>query len=918
MVKLFFYNKTKSILSIAVVFIVLIVCTANAGWIEDKDGKIIIHVKAWNLPDIKSSAINEIADCAVVKSFVTKFPALFKKRYAAKYKANPQKYGNYNWDDVEIKMHPFSGISIEGMGQDSKPLMAIAGGVAPDILYVNFRMSDTYIQGGFLYPLDKPEDGYFSSMEKEELDFCVHEKIWPVIKRKGPNGKVHVWAKPQGGILGKVVFYRKDLLDEFGIDYPSNDWTWNDLMEMCKKITDPQKGTYGISIGKGMDESWYWLSFLWSAGGSVMFHDKQKDEWRASFDSDAAVTALDFYTRLCNEPWQDSDGRDHFGYAARESVDRDKWERGKIGFNFSYINEKLFSSISPDVTGMVAVPLGPGGKRGGELNSRMQGLYAKIKDIPVRDAAWEYMRYTDSKEAVEIRTKKMVEGGLGRFVNPKYLRMFGYDDIIRMAPKGWEKTFDISMNSGEPEPYGKNCQTVYYYMTYPIQDAAAMQMAGEFSEEEQEKKAQLKHLLVDAVNLTNAKMLKHVSPKEMRLRRIVASLLLLLIAVTFSFALSVIIKTFAPPKTEGVKSVKWGFFKYKTAYFILLPAILSIFFWQYLPLIVGSKMAFQDYQILKSSVWVGVDNFANILWEVQWWMAVWNSFCYSFLVVSLTFIPPVILAVLLDEVPYGKIFFRTLFYLPAVITGLVVIYLWKSFYGKEHTDVLNSIVLSIPAIGYILLGIGLFVLFALFARRLWMQQVRVVSIICVLVGVVLFVFLYTFAHNIMIKADAPWYVALFMKNINPYDWLGSRKTALLSCVIPMVWAGMGPGCLIYLAALKGIAPDFYEAADIDGATFLDKILFIVIPSLKALLIINFIGVFVASWKSSAYILAMTGIDPKTEVVGLKIFEDAYMFLQFGPAAAEAWMLGFMLIGFTIYQLRILSRLEFKTTGGDKK
>jgi multiple sugar transport system permease protein len=63
---------------------------------------------------------------------------------------------------------------------------------------------------------------------------------------------------------------------------------------------------------------------------------------------------------------------------------------------------------------------------------------------------------------------------------------------------------------------------------------------------------------------------------------------------------------------------------------------------------------------------------------------------------------------------------------------------------------------------------------------------------------------------------------------------------------------------------------------------------------------------------------MTGVDPKTKVTGLKIFEDAYMLLQFGPATAEAWMLGFLLIGFTIYQLRILSRLEFKTTGGDKK
>ena len=63
----------------------------------------------------------------------------------------------------------------------------------------------------------------------------------------------------------------------------------------------------------------------------------------------------------------------------------------------------------------------------------------------------------------------------------------------------------------------------------------------------------------------------------------------------------------------------------------------------------------------------------------------------------------------------------------------------------------------------------------------------------------------------------------------------------------MVWAGMGPGCLIYLAALKGIPEDYYEAADIDGANFIDKILFVVFPMLRALIIINFVGAFIGSW-----------------------------------------------------------------------
>jgi multiple sugar transport system permease protein len=126
---------------------------------------------------------------------------------------------------------------------------------------------------------------------------------------------------------------------------------------------------------------------------------------------------------------------------------------------------------------------------------------------------------------------------------------------------------------------------------------------------------------------------------------------------------------------------------------------------------------------------------------------------------------------------------------------------------------------------------------------------------------------------------------------------------------------MGPGCLIYLAALKGIPEDFYEAADLDGATFIDKILFVVFPTLKALIIINFVGVFINSWiRSTGMILVMTGGGANTETAGLHIWYTAFTYLKFGPATAMAWTLGFMLIGFTAYQLQILSKVEFKTTG----
>jgi multiple sugar transport system permease protein len=61
---------------------------------------------------------------------------------------------------------------------------------------------------------------------------------------------------------------------------------------------------------------------------------------------------------------------------------------------------------------------------------------------------------------------------------------------------------------------------------------------------------------------------------------------------------------------------------------------------------------------------------------------------------------------------------------------------------------------------------------------------------------------------------------------------------------------------------------------------------------------------------------MTGGRAGTEVAGLHIFFQSFMHLRFGPATAMAWVLGFILIGFTVNQLRILSRMEFRTAGDD--
>ena len=125
---------------------------------------------------------------------------------------------------MRIELEAASGIQVEGV---ENALLAIAGGMAPDILSIKFSKSDNYIRNHFLYPLDE----YYRTLSREEFRELVPEKLVPVIARRGDDGRQHCWLVPTGALLGRVLLYRKSLFDERRIAYPAAAWTWRELYQ---------------------------------------------------------------------------------------------------------------------------------------------------------------------------------------------------------------------------------------------------------------------------------------------------------------------------------------------------------------------------------------------------------------------------------------------------------------------------------------------------------------------------------------------------------------------------------------------------------------------------------------------------------------------------------------------------------------
>ena len=236
-----------------------------------------------------------------------------------------------------------------------------------------------------------------------------------------------------------------------------------------------------------------------------------------------------------------------------------------------------------------------------------------------------------------------------------------------------------------------------------------------------------------------------------------------------------------------------------------------------------------------------------MLTSSSFWQSVGVTFRFVALSLGLGFLAPVLLAVLLSELPRFKYFFRTVYFLPAVTSGFVITLLWKQFFDPSPLGLANRVLAP--------LGMG------------------------------------------------------------PFTWLQDPNLAMFCIVIPGVWASAGPGCLLYLAALKTVSDDLYEASELDGASWLQKIRNVTIPTIFPLMIINFLGAFIGAFHGTGNILVMTGGGPDraTQVVGLEIWFNAFLYLKFGYATAMAWVLGASLVGFVVLQMKFLKKMDFRTT-----
>jgi len=258
------------------------------------------------------------------------------------------------------------------------------------------------------------------------------------------------------------------------------------------------------------------------------------------------------------------------------------------------------------------------------------------------------------------------------------------------------------------------------------------------------------------------------------------------------------------------------------------------------------------WEILGPTAFVGAHNYQVLLADPTFHRAVLNSLYYAAVVVPSQMALGLLLAVVVDQIWFGRSFFRAAFYFPAIASSAAITVLY--IYVMAPDGLFNHL---LQAIG----------------------------------------------------ADPPH---LF----NRGNWLGSGRSALQSIMVLNVWTTSGTIMLFYLAGLQSIPGDLYEQASVDGAGAWQRFRRITFPMLAPshylVAVTSAIGAL--QLFDQAYIAGGSDGSPDQALLTmvLYLYNVAFRQFEFGYAAAVGIVLFAVIFSITLVQRRFFGEVGWAT------
>src|SRR6476620_9816561 len=151
--------------------------------------------------------------------------------------------------------------------------------------------------------------------------------------------------------------------------------------------------------------------------------------------------------------------------------------------------------------------------------------------------------------------------------------------------------------------------------------------------------------------------------------------------------------------------------------------------------------------------------------------------------------------------------------------------------------------------------------------------------------------------------------ALSWVGIPPQKWLQSLSQVLPSLAVVSVWVRIGFDTMIFLAALQSIPTEYYEAADMDGASAGQRLRYITLPLLNPQIIMVCILELIFNFKVFDQVYATTQGGPAgaSQTIIMLLYDTAFKFFRFGDASVIAVFVFVTLMVVTLLQWRFFRK-----------
>jgi len=273
---------------------------------------------------------------------------------------------------------------------------------------------------------------------------------------------------------------------------------------------------------------------------------------------------------------------------------------------------------------------------------------------------------------------------------------------------------------------------------------------------------------------------------------------------------------------------------------LVSPYLVHFFLFVAFPVAFSIVLTFHKWNIISPMEYTGLNNYIRLFNDKTFFKSIGNTLIFLVIHIPLQIIVALFLAEILNQKIKLRGAFRGAFFLPVIVSGVVVTILWQQLYGYD-TGLLNRL----------LTGIG----------------------------------------------------------IAKVGWLTDPNIAMSSIALMATWKNVGLYIILFLVGLQTVPTQYYEAADLEGATHLQKFFKITLPMINPtifmVVILSTIGGF--SLFIEPYI--MTGGGPLNSTVSavLYIYKQGFFYYHMGYAATLGLFFAFIILAVVVIQKKFIEK-----------